>query len=149
MNLREVHAGDIAFLGFSLPVLLCAAILALPALSYSANASKVNIGYAAFTGGYAPLWIVVADGLGRQYGLDLECVYGGRISPDLLLDSGELQYTVQSGFGTVQTYARGRKDDVIIASFSNTSGFSIYTKPQITKSGDLRAKSLPPRVRGI
>jgi ABC-type nitrate/sulfonate/bicarbonate transport system substrate-binding protein len=100
----------------------------------------VNVGYAAFTGAYVPLWIAVAEGLGRKYGLDLEAIYGGRISPPLLLDGGEVQYAVQTGFGTVQTHARGRKDGVIIASFSNVTGFSIYSKRQITKSSELKGK---------
>jgi ABC-type nitrate/sulfonate/bicarbonate transport system substrate-binding protein len=121
--------------------LLCVEILAVPALSYAGSGSpKVNIGYAAFAGAYAPLWIAVVEGLGRKYGLDLEAIYGGRTSPALLLESDEVQYTVQTGFGTVQSHARGRKDGVIIASFANTTGFSIYSKPQITKAADLRGK---------
>ena len=116
-------------------------LLAFPALSYAASGpQKVRVAYAAFTGGYAPIWIAVEEGLGRKHGLELEAIYGGRISPGLLLESGEVQYAIQTGFGTVQSYARGKKDSVIIASFANTTGFSIYSKPQITKSADLRGK---------
>ena len=130
-----------------LPALLAATLcMTVPAqgaqsVTYPASGSqKVRIGYAAFTGAYAPLWIAVEEGLGRKHGLEIEAIYGGRTSPGLLLESGEVQYTVQTGFGTVQSYARGRKDGVIIASFANTTGFSIYSKPQITKSADLRGK---------
>jgi len=108
----------------------------------------VKIGYPAFTGAYVPLWIAVAEGLGGKYGLDLEAIYGGRTSPGLLLDSGGVHYTVQTGFGTVQSYARGMKDQVIIASFANTTGFSIYSNPQIIRTADLRGKIIGTAIPG-
>jgi ABC-type nitrate/sulfonate/bicarbonate transport system substrate-binding protein len=130
--------------------LFCVELLTFGSLSSAASGSqKVKIGYPAFTGAYTPLWIAVAEGLGSKYGLDLEAIYGGRTSPALLLENGEVQYTVQTGFGTVQSYARGMKDHVIIASFANTTGFSIYSKPQITKAADLRGNSVGHVVRRI
>ena len=135
----------ILFSGF----LFCVELLAFAALSYTASSSeKVKIGYPAFTGAYVPLWIAAEEGFGRKHGLDLEVIYGGRTSPGLLLDSGGVQYTVQTGFGTVQIYARGRKDHVIIASFANTTGFSIYSKPQINKAADLRGKIIGTAIPG-
>jgi len=116
-------------------------LLASAALSPAAGSPpKVRVAYAAFTGGYAPIWIAAEERLGRKHGLELEVIYGGRISPGLLLQSGEVQYAIQTGFGTVQSYASGRKDTAIIASFANTTGFSIYAKPQIAKPADLRGK---------
>jgi ABC-type nitrate/sulfonate/bicarbonate transport system substrate-binding protein len=56
------------------------------------------------------------------------------------LASGEAQYSVSAGFGVVHSYALGEKDRFIIASFTNTTGYSIYSKPQITKSANLRGK---------
>ena len=124
----------ILFSGF----LFSVAIIALSAHSCAANgAEKVKIGYLAFTGAYVPLWIAAEEGFGRKHGLELEVIYGARTSPGLLLDSGGVDYTVQTGFGTVQIYARGRKDHVIIASFANTTGFSVYSRPQITKATEL------------
>ena len=121
--------------------LLCLEFLTVAAFSYAASGSqKIKIVYAAFTGGYTPLWIAVEEGLGRKYDLDLEAIYAGRTSPGLLLASGDVQYSVQTGFGTVQSYALETKDRVIIASFANTTGFSIFSKAQITKSTDLRGK---------
>jgi NitT/TauT family transport system substrate-binding protein len=135
----------ILFSGF----LFCAELLSFAVLSYAASgAEKVKIGYPAFTGAYTPLWIAVEEGLGRKYGLDLEVIYAGRTSPGLLLESGAVQYTVQTGFGTVQTYARGMKDHVIIASFASTTGFSIYSRPQITKAADLRGKIIGTAIPG-
>jgi ABC-type nitrate/sulfonate/bicarbonate transport system substrate-binding protein len=130
-------------------LLFCVELLAFAALSSAASGSqKVRIGYPAFTGAYAPLWIAVEENLGRKYGLDLEAIYAGRTSPGLLLESGAVQYTVQTGFGTVQSHARGMKDHVIIASFANTTGFSIYSKPQITKAADLRGKVIGTAIPG-
>jgi ABC-type nitrate/sulfonate/bicarbonate transport system substrate-binding protein len=129
--------------------LFCVELLAFAALSSAASgAERVKIGYPAFTGAYIPLWIAVEEGLGRKYVFDFEAIYGGRTSPGLLLDSGAVQYTVQTGFGTVQSYARGRKDGVIIATFANTTGFSIYSKLQITKAADLRGKIIGTAIPG-
>lgn len=129
--------------------LFCAEILAFAALPRTASgAEKVKIGYPAFTGAYAPLWIALAEGLDKKHGLALEAIFSGRTSPGLLLDSGAVQYTVQTGFGTVQSYARGVKDHVIIASFANTTGFSIYSKTQIAKAADLRGKVIGTAIPG-
>ena len=87
--------------------------------------------------------------MGRKYGLDLEAIYAGRTSGNLILTSGETQYSAGAGFGTVQSYALGEKDFVLIASFANTTGFSIYSKPQITKSADLRGKVIGTGRPGI
>src|SRR4029077_5020856 len=116
----------ILFSGF----LFCMEFLAFVSLSCAASGSqKLRIPYTAITGAYTPLWIAVEEGLGRKYGLDLESIYAGRTNPALLLASGEAQYSVQPGFATVQSYALGEKDRVIIASFGNTTGFSILSKP--------------------
>ena len=121
--------------------LFCMEFLAFVSFSCAASGSqKLKIVYGAITGAYTPLWIAVEEGLGKKYGLDLETIYAGRTSPGLLLASGDAQYSVQTGFGTVQSYALETKDRVIIASFANTTGYSIYSKPQITKSADLRGK---------
>ena len=127
----------ILFSGF----LFCMEFLAFVSLSCAASGSqKLKITYSSLNGAYAPFWIAVEEGLGRKYGLDLEAIYAGRTSGNLILASGETQCSVSAGFGTVKSYALGEKDLVIIASFTNTTGYSIYSKPQITKSANLRGK---------
>ena len=130
--------------------LFCLEPLAFVSLSYAASdLQKVKIGYPAFSGAFTPLWIAVEEGLGRKYGLDLEAIYAGRTNPALLLASGETQYLANAGFGTVQSYALGEKDRVIIASFANTTGLSVFSKPQITKSADLRGKVIATGRPGV
>src|SRR5262245_59532704 len=122
-------------------LLFCIEFLAFVSLSCAASGSqKLKITYASLTRAYAPFWIAVDDRLGRKYGLELEAVSGGRTAANLILASGEAQYYVSAGFGVVRNYALGEKDLIIIASFTNTTGYSIYSKPQITKSTNLRGK---------
>jgi ABC-type nitrate/sulfonate/bicarbonate transport system substrate-binding protein len=118
-------------------LLFCIEFLAFVSLSCAASGSqKLKITYSSLNGAYAPFWIAVEESLGRKYGL----VYGGRTPANLILVSGEAQYSVSSGFGVVHYYALGEKDRIIIASFANTTGFSVVSKPQITKAADLRGK---------
>jgi ABC-type nitrate/sulfonate/bicarbonate transport system substrate-binding protein len=106
----------------------------------AAETQKLKIIYSSFTGAYTPLWIAVDEQLGRKHGLDLEAVYAGRARPHQLLLSGDAQYVVSTGTGVVSSYAVGQKDMVIIASFLNVTGSSLFTKPQISKPAELRGK---------
>lgn len=101
---------------------------------------RLKIIYSSFTGGYTPLWIAVDERLGRKHGLDLEAVYAGRARPHQLLLSGDAQYVISTGTGVVSSYAVGQKDLVIIATFLNVTGSSLFSKPQISKAADLRGK---------
>ena len=122
-------------------LLFCIEFLAFVSLSHAASGSqKVKIIYAAISGAYTPFWIAVEERLGRKYNLELESIYAGRTNTNLILVSGEAQYSVSAPLGTLQSYALGEKDRVIIASFANTTRFSVVSKPQITKAGDLRGK---------
>jgi len=106
----------------------------------AAEVQKLKIIYSSFTGAYTPLWIAVDDQLGKKHGLELEAVYAGRARPHQLLLSGDAQYVVSTGTGVVSSYAAGQKDMVIIASFLNVTGASLFTKPQISKPAELRGK---------
>ena len=106
----------------------------------ASETQRLKIIYSSFTGGYTPLWIAVDERLGRKYGLDLEAVYAGRARPHQLLLSGDAQYVISTGTGVVSSYAVGQKDLVIIATFLNVTGSSLFSKPQISKAADLRGK---------
>ena len=106
------------------------------------DTQRLKIIYSSFTGAYAPLWIAVDQRLGAKHGVELDAVYAGRARPHQLLLSGDAPYVVSTGTGVVSAYAAGQKDLVIIASFLNVTGASIFTKPQITKAADLRGKTI-------
>ncbi|MGH7783440.1 MAG: ABC transporter substrate-binding protein [Candidatus Binatia bacterium] len=121
--------------------LLLIQLLLSPSVSLAATETqKLRIVYSSFSGAYTPLWIAVEERLGRKNGLDLDSVYAGRANPDRLLMSGDAQYIIATGTGVVSFHAVGVKDLVIIASFLNVTGFSLFTQPQISKVSDLRGK---------
>src|SRR5215475_1583981 len=102
---------------------------------------KLKIIYSSLSGAYTPLWIAVEKLLGRKHGLELESVYVGRgVRPHQLLISGDAQYVASTGTGVVASYAVGLKDLVIIASFADTTGSSIFSKPEIKSLAELRGK---------
>jgi ABC-type nitrate/sulfonate/bicarbonate transport system substrate-binding protein len=79
--------------------------------------------------------------LGKKHGLELESVYVGRgVRPHQLLISGDAQYVASTGTGVVASYAVGLKDLVIIASFADATGSSIFSKPEIRSLAELRGK---------
>ena len=115
-------------------------IVSVSASLAAGETQRLKIIYSSFTGGYTPLWIAVDERLGRKYGLDLEAVYAGRARPHQLLLSGDAQYVISTGTGVVSSYAVGQKDLVIIATFLNVTGSSLFSKPQISRPADLRGK---------
>jgi ABC-type nitrate/sulfonate/bicarbonate transport system substrate-binding protein len=75
--------------------------------------------------------------------LDLECVYIGRgVRPQQVLFSGGVEYVASTGTGVVAAHAVGIQDVIIIASFADTTGSSIFSKPAIKTLADLRGKIL-------
>jgi ABC-type nitrate/sulfonate/bicarbonate transport system substrate-binding protein len=127
----------ITVLGF----LACIALFTLATISFGASEPlKLKIIYSSFTGAYTPLWLAVEEHLGRKYGLEIESVYAGRARPHQFLISGDAQYVVSTGTGVVSSYAVGSKDLVIIASFVNNTGASIFSNPKLKTAKELRGK---------
>jgi ABC-type nitrate/sulfonate/bicarbonate transport system substrate-binding protein len=104
------------------------------------NSQKFPLVYSSFTGGYVPLWIAAEEHLGRRYGLELDPIYAGRVRPQQLLLSGDAQYVAHTGTGTVDSHVHGQNDFVIIASFVNTTGISIFSTESVRNVRDLRGK---------
>ena len=115
-------------------------VFAANSVAVAGELIRQKVAYASFTGAYTPLWIAVEEGLGRKYGLELEAVYSGRVRPHQLLLSGDSPYVVSGGTAVVTSYAVGVKDLTIIASFSNHTGTSIFTKIKIGSQAALRGK---------
>ena len=128
-----------AFIGL---FLLVGSLLGVTTASAASEPQKLKIIYSSFTGAYTPLWLAVDERLGRKHGLDIEAVYAGRARPHQLLISGDSQFVVSTGTGVVSSYAVGNKELVIIASFVNTTGSSIFSKQQIKTPKELQGKNL-------
>ena len=130
-----------AFIGL---VLLVGSLLGVTTASAASEPQKLKIIYSSFTGAYTPLWLAVDERLGRKHGLDIEAVYAGRARPHQLLISGDSQFVVSTGTGVVSSYAVGNKELVIIASFVNTTGSSIFSKQRLRRRKNCKGRtSLP------
>ncbi len=103
---------------------------------------SVTIGYSSFSGAYGPVWIAVEERLGRKHGLDLKAVYAGRVRPQQLLVSGEVPFVVATGTGALTSHAVGVKDQVIILTFLNKVGSSIFSKTEIKTPEELKGKTI-------
>src|SRR5262249_13698921 len=127
---------------FLFGLVVCLETVGCASLSFAAvEPQKLKIIYSSLTGAYTPLWIAVEKRLGRKHGLDLESVYVGRgVRPHQLLISGDAQYVASTGTGVVASYAAGLKDFVIIASFADSTGSSMFSKPEIKNLAELRGK---------
>lgn len=111
-----------------------------PAALAAPQFESVTVGYSAFSGAYVPLWIAVEEQLGKKHGLDLKAVYAGRIRPQQLLVSGEAPFVVATGTGALTSHVLAVKDQVIILTFINKVGSSIFSKTGIKSPEDLRGK---------
>ncbi len=128
--------------GIAVIIVFLSALVVAGSARAASEPVRLKIIYSSFTGAYTPLWLAVEEKLGRKYGLEFEAVYAGRARPHQLLLSGDAQYVVSTGTGVVSSYAVGTKDLVIIASFVNATGSSIFSKPQIKTAKDLRGKTV-------
>jgi ABC-type nitrate/sulfonate/bicarbonate transport system substrate-binding protein len=108
----------------------------------AAQLESVTIGYSSFSGAYVPLWISVEERLGKKYGLDLKAVYAGRVRPQQLLVSGETPFVVATGTGALTSHAVGVKDQVIVLTFINKVGSSIFSKTEIKSPEELKGKTI-------
>lgn len=113
-----------------------------PAALAAAQFESLTVGYSSFSGAYVPLWLAVEERLGRKYGLDLNAVYAGRIRPQQLLASGEVPFVVATGTGALTSHAVGIKDQVIILTFINKVGSSIFSKSEIKSPEELKGKTI-------
>ena len=123
-------------------VLFCLWV-ALGAPSFAAaQLESVTVGYSSISAVYAPLWVAVEEKLGRKNGLDLKAIYAGRIRPQQLLVSGETPFVVATGTGALTSHAVGIKDQVMVLTFINRVGSSLFSKPEIKSAAELKGKTI-------
>lgn len=127
----------LAAFGLAVVILVCASaarVTAQPALE------KMNVGYSAQAGAFAPIWITKEAGLFRKHGLDVNLVFipGGPTAAAAMM-AGEVQAVAMAGPAIVSSNLAG-SDLVMIAGIVNTFAFQVVTVKEITTPGQLKGK---------
>jgi NitT/TauT family transport system substrate-binding protein len=101
---------------------------------------RMNIGYSAQAGAFAPIWITKEAGLFRKNGLDVNLIFipGGPTAAASML-AGEVQAVAMAGPAVVASNLGGT-DLVMIAGIVNTFAFQIITVKSITAAQQLKGK---------
>src|SRR4029434_452477 len=127
------------------PRVVLAFVLALPALlsAQDKKLTTVNLGYAAISGSFAPLWVGFDQGLFTKYGLDLKMAYiqGNRVMMSALT-AGEIQLYQGGAEGLIRLVSGGG-DRIFVATQYNVVGhYVLMTDPSIMRIEDLRGKRI-------
>lgn len=105
-----------------------------------AKLERMNIGYSAQAGAFAPIWITKDAGIFQKHGLDVNLIFipGGPTAAAAML-AGEVQAAAMAGPAVV-TSNLGGTDLVMIAGMVNTFAFQIVTVKNITAPQQLKGK---------
>jgi NitT/TauT family transport system substrate-binding protein len=103
---------------------------------------KMNVGYSAQAGAFAPIWITKEAGLFKKNGLDVNLIFipGGPTAAAAML-AGEVQAVAMAGPAVVTSNLAG-SDLVMIGGIVNTFAFQIITVKAITTPQQLKGKRL-------
>jgi len=101
---------------------------------------RMNIGYSAQAGAFAPIWITKEAGLFKKNGLDVNLIFipGGPTAAASML-AGEVQAVAMAGPAVVTSNLAGT-DLVMIAGMVNTFAFQMITVKGITAPSQLKGK---------
>jgi ABC-type nitrate/sulfonate/bicarbonate transport system substrate-binding protein len=110
------------------------------------EAPTVRANYAAFSGGFAPLWIAADRNLFSKYGLNVDLRYIAPATATQALIGKNLEI-INPGGEIVEAGLNGEQV-VYIAGILNRAVMSIYAKPEITSVADLKGKVLAVTVPG-
>ena len=101
---------------------------------------RMNIGYSAQAGAFAPIWITKEAGLFKKNGLDVNLIFipGGPTAAASML-AGQVQAVAMAGPAVVTSNLAG-SDLVMIAGMVNTFAFQIITVKGINSAQQLRGK---------
>jgi len=126
---------------FSFTTLIVLAIALFPQLSSAQETlEKMNVGYSAQAGAFAPIWITKEAGLFKKNGLDVNLLFipGGPTAAAALV-AGQVQAVAMAGPAVVSSNLAGT-DLVMIAGIVNTFAFQIITVKNITSPSQLKGK---------
>jgi ABC-type nitrate/sulfonate/bicarbonate transport system substrate-binding protein len=106
-------------------------------------ADKIRVGLSSVSSTSGSLWVADDKGLFKKYGIDAEFIVlgggGARVISSLI--SGEIQFSVGGGEGSVRSALRGA--DVVIVASSMTKGLQrLMTRPEIKSYQELKNKKI-------
>ena len=103
---------------------------------------KMNVGYSAQAGAYAPIWITKEAGLFRKNGLDVNLIFipGGPTAAAAMI-AGEVQAMAMAGPAIITSNLAG-SDLVMTAGIVNTFAFQFVTVKGITSPNQLKGKRI-------
>jgi NitT/TauT family transport system substrate-binding protein len=127
---------------YSLPIIVVtlSLLLGLGSAGAQEKLERMNIGYSAQAGAFAPIWITKEAGLFKKNGLDVNLIFipGGPTAAASML-AGEVQAVAMAGPAVVTSNLAGT-DLVMIAGMVNTFAFQIITVKNITAAQQLKGK---------
>jgi NitT/TauT family transport system substrate-binding protein len=106
-------------------------------------ADKIRVGLSSVSSTSGSLWVADDKGLFKKYGIDPEVIVlgGGGSRAISSLMSGEIQFSVGGGEGSVRAGLRGA--DVVIVASSMTKGLQrLLTRPEIKSYQELKNKKI-------
>jgi ABC-type nitrate/sulfonate/bicarbonate transport system substrate-binding protein len=106
----------------------------------SAELSELRINYGAVSAAYTPVWVGHEEGLFAKYGFKTDPRLIGAATEVQALLGGSLDI-INGGPELVDTRLQGG-DVVYIAGMVNRFVFSLYSKPDLQKFGDLKGKAI-------
>jgi NitT/TauT family transport system substrate-binding protein len=111
--------------------------------SWSSAADRIRVGLSSVSSTSGSLWVAEEKGLFKKYGIDPEVIVlgGGGSRAISSLMSGEIQFSVGGGEGSVRAGLRGA--DVVIVASSMTKGLQrLLTRPEIKSYPELKNKKI-------
>lgn len=107
------------------------------------SADKIRVGLSSVSSTSGSLWVADDKGFFKKYGIDPEVIVlgGGGSRAISSLMSGEIQFSVGGGEGSVRAGLRGA--DVVIVASSMTKGLQrLLTRPEIKTYQELKNKKI-------
>ena len=103
----------------------------------------INVGYAAISGSFAPLWVGFDQGLFAKYGIDVRLAYiqGNRVML-AALTAGEVQLYQGGAEGLIRLIAGGGDGLFIATQYNYVGHYVLITDPKINRLEDLRGQRI-------
>jgi NitT/TauT family transport system substrate-binding protein len=105
--------------------------------------TAINVGYAAISGSFAPLWVGFDQGLFTKYGLDLKMIYiqGNRVMMSALT-AGEIQLYQGGAEGLIRLVSAGGDGIFVATQYNSVGHYVLMTDPSISRLEELRGKRI-------